>query len=257
MKTRLDPFIPWCAAALLCLPAPASWATDVLGIQTGMSVEQAEALIAKARPGSQKEAVRNYAGKPLGFRYTNMDDPEKRLGKTQIVLGVASDGRIWFVGQAQNFEVGKRPDYATLRKSLYDKYGAPTQPGPEQPPEKYLRIKYGMLWSFDAQRKPMQTGGQYSLSQDPCVDAFAGDNYSQTWGANLIVPRQTDTRCGMAISASLSFDAETRRVAAFSVTVADTAALAADPVYGKGSHELVEKKQKLEKEARGGQRIDL
>ncbi|MDR3214372.1 MAG: hypothetical protein LBT71_10725 [Azoarcus sp.] len=249
-------------AALLCLiPASAALADasglDVLGIQTGMTLEEAEALIATARPGSQKEPVRNHAGQPLGFRYTDTDDPEKRLGKTQIVLGLGSGGRVWFVGQAQNFVLGERPDYATLQKSLLAKYGPPTEPGPAQPPPKYLRIKYGMLWSFDTQYKPIPAGAHYNLVQNPCFEAFAGDNYSQTWGTHIIVPRQTGERCGMAIAASVSFDPETRRVAAFSVTIADAAALYADPLHGDASRQLAVRKKKIEQEARGGQRVDL
>ncbi|MDR1661965.1 MAG: hypothetical protein LBR95_06015, partial [Azoarcus sp.] len=185
------------------------------------------------------------------------DDLEKRLGKTQIVLGVGSGGRIWFVGQAQNFELGERPDYASLLKSLTSKYGAPTQPGPARPPARYLRIKYGMLWSFDGQYELIPGGPRHFLSQDPCFEVFAGDNYSQTWGAYIIVPRQTGEHCGMAISASVSFDAETQRIAAFSVTIADAAALYADPVYGEESRQWVDKQKKIEKEALGGQRIDL
>ncbi|MDR3087951.1 MAG: hypothetical protein LBU45_08410 [Azoarcus sp.] len=259
-KSQYCRFARYAAAVLLCLIptiAPAEGTQDILGIQTGMTVEQAEALISKARPGTNKEAVRNHAGKPLGFRYIDTDNPEKRLGKTQIVLGVASNGRIWFIGQAQNFEIGQRPDYVTLQKSLLDKYGPPTKPGPEQPPAKYLRIKYGMLWSFDARQKPLRTDANYSLSQDPCSESFVGDNYSQTWGAYIIVPRQTDARCGKAITASVSFDAESRRVAAFSVTIADTAALFADTVYGAESKALVEKKQKLEQKSRANLRVDL
>jgi hypothetical protein len=250
-----------CGAALLCLATAsvslAGSERNVLGIRTGMTTGEAEALIAKARPGSHKEAIRSHAGKLLGFRYTDTDDPEKRLGKMQIVLGLASNGRIWFVGQAQNFEVGERPDYATLQKSLLDKYGPPTLPGPAHPPAGYLRIKYGILWSFDTQYRPIPGGPRHFLSQDPCVEAFAGDNYSQTWGAHIIVPRRTGERCGMAISASVSFDAETRRVAAFSVTVTDAVALYADPVHGEESRQFVDKQKKLEKEILGGQRVEL
>ncbi|MDR1228339.1 MAG: hypothetical protein LBK55_04865 [Azoarcus sp.] len=250
-----------CGIVLSCMASAsvslAGHEHDVLGIRTGMTVGEAEALIAGARPGSHKEAVRSHAGKPFGFRYTDTDDPEKRLGKTQVVLGVGSDGRIWFVGQAQNFDVGERPDYATLQKSLLDKYGAPTLPGPAHPPAKYLRIKYGILWSFDAQYRQVPGGPRHFLSQDPCLEAFAGDNYSQTWGTHIIVPRRTGERCGMAISASVSFDAETQRVAAFSVTIADAAALYADPAYGGESRQFVEKQKKIEKEALGGLRIDL
>lgn len=250
-----------CGIALLCLmTASVSLADDgrdVLGIRAGMTVEEAEALIARARPDSHKEAVRNHADRPLGFRYTDTGDPEKRLGKTQIVLGVGSGGRIWFVGQAQNFEVGERPDYATLQKSLLDKYGPPTLPGPAHPPAGYLRIKYGTLWSFDAQYRPVPGGPRHFLSKDPCLEAFAGDNYSQTWGTHIIAPRRTGKHCGMAISASVSFDAETQRVAAFSVTVTDAAALYADPVHGEESRLFVDKQKKLEKEALGGQRVEL
>ncbi|MDR2093250.1 MAG: hypothetical protein LBP58_08060 [Azoarcus sp.] len=250
-----------CSVALLCLMtasvSPAAEGRYVLGIRTGMMVEEAEALIARARPGSHKETVRNHAGKPLGFRYTDTDDPEKRLGKTQIVLGIGNGGRIWFVGQAQNFEVGERPDYATLQKSLLDKYGSPTMPGPAHPPAGYLRIKYGILWSFDAQNKPVPGGPRHFLSADPCLEAFAGDNYSQTWGTHIIVPRRTGGQCGMAISASVSFDAETQRVAAFSVTITDATALYADPVYGEESRQFADKQKKLEKEALGGQRVEL
>ncbi|MDR1463371.1 MAG: hypothetical protein LBI68_09605, partial [Azoarcus sp.] len=59
------------------------------------------------------------------------------------------------------------------------------------------------------------------------------------------------------ISASVSFDAETQRVAAFSVTIADAATLYADPVYGGESRQAVDNRKKIEKEALGGQRLDL
>ncbi|MDR1661126.1 MAG: hypothetical protein LBR95_01660, partial [Azoarcus sp.] len=63
--------LAWLASASVSL---AGGGRDVLCIRTGMTVEEAEVLIAKLRPGSHKEAVRNHAGKPLGFRYTDTDD---------------------------------------------------------------------------------------------------------------------------------------------------------------------------------------
>jgi len=226
--------------ALSCLsPLSGAWAQsgfDVPDLQTGTKVEQAEAALARIWPGMQKEAVRAHNGAPLGFRYTNTNaaDPAGRSGKAQVVLGVARDGRIWFVGQARHFEAGEQPDYATLQKFLLDKFGPPSRPGPALLPAKYLRIKYGMLWSFDVQGRPIPAAG-YALEKDPCFNTYGGDNYAQIAGAQIIVPRTTGVRCGTAIAASVGFDAETRRVAAFSLTLVDATLFYGDVLSGAGS----------------------
>ena len=228
------------AFVLSCLsPLSGAWAQngfDVPGLQTGMKVEQAEAALARIWPGMQKEAVNANSGAPLGFRYTNTNaaDPAGRPGKAQAVLGIARDGRIWFVGLARHFDAGERPDYATLQKFLLDKFGPPSRPGPALPPAKYLRIKYGMLWSFDVQGRPVPAVG-YALEKDPCFDVYGGDNYAQIADAQIIVPRATGVRCGTAIAANVGFDAETRRVAAFSLTVVDATLFYSDAMSGAES----------------------
>jgi len=221
-------FVCRAALALSCclsaLAARAESGFDLAGIRTGELLAQAESVIDAAWPGAQKEAITAHDGMPLGFRYSSATPVlvDGRVGKAQIVLGLAAGDRVWFVGRVQSFDAALRPDYATLKKSLLDRFGPPSRPAPDAAPVKYPRLRYGILWSFDAGGLPV-AATDFDLAKDVCADAFLGDNHSLLPGAPLLVPRTLGARCGVAVTASVSFDEQAKSVTAYSVTIADGA----------------------------------
>lgn len=231
---------------------------NVQGVGIGGSLADAEAAIKNLYPEFKKKQIRNHLNKPYGFSFVK--DLERR-GNSQMVIGVDSQSRVLFVGQARNFSDGERPDYETLRESLVDKYGEPTLPAPLKVPVntgKYSVPEYFMAWSYtDGKTKPFQVPGHYDMDKNPCDAETMGDDHSQTNGANIFIPRTTKATCKVQVQAKIRFDYYTKRVVALSVTVSDAAALYADPVLGQASREAEAKRGKLLNEGKSKAKVDL
>lgn len=232
-------------------------APNIQGIPTGLTRIETEKIIQRLKPNFNKKSIRNHLNRPYGFTFSQ--DPERR-GDSQLIISMDASEQVWFVAEGRNFAPGDRPDYASVRQALIDKYGTPTIPTPVNVPKDagpYSVPEYLMGWSFDNQGKLVKTIGSYDPDKDQCDLRASSDDHSTTNGVSLSIPRTTRATCGMRILAHIRFDYYTKRVATLSVTIANTSMLYADPALGKASRDAEEKRKKLETESNSKSNISL
>ena len=233
---------------------------DILGISTGMSVEEADSIIKNSFSGLRRKSIKNHLGKEYGFTYSA--NPNES-GKFQITISYTSNNKVYFIGQAKNFDATEQPLFATVRKQFFEKYGEPTTPlisdVPETKGKTFWRPEYTAHWSFDQNNKLIKIDGQYSFSKDLCSDFSGGMTHSQTTGVNLDIPATvpSPTKCRMRINSIIRMDYYTRRVSSFSVNVIDTDLIFNDRVLGESSRLLFDRQEKINKNTSSNPKIKL
>ncbi len=233
---------------------------DVLGVSTGMGLDEADLIIKNNFPNLKRKSIKNHLGKEYGFTYSI--NPNES-GRFQITIAYTSSNKVYFIGQAKSFDATEQPSFTTVRKQFSEKYGEPTTPlisdVPETKGRTFWRPEYMAQWSFNENNNLIRIDGQYSFSKDPCSDFSGGMTHSQTIGINLDIPATvpSPTKCKRQIKTIIRMDYYTRRVSSFSIGVTDTDLIFKDKILGESSRALFDRQEKIKKNTSSDPKIKL
>lgn len=172
------------ALMLLSAVRPGIAAEDVAGVKIGVDFASQRHLVNKANADYEIVEIRNSKGASSGVKATTRNDV--------FVVLHNSDGIVWYVGRAQSFEKGGRPEVDVLRSSLKEKYGKPSR-----------EDGWAMVWAYN------RAGDQLAAS-DAAVCRTVGSSQSigNKHGDFVNVPSRFSASCGHEISAYINDDTD-------------------------------------------------
>lgn len=249
-----------CAVTYSLKAIAGSNSQDILGLSTGMSLEETDSIIKNNFSNLKRKSIKNHVGKEYGFTYSI--NPNES-GKFQITISYTSNNKVYFIGQAKSFDATEQPLFVTVRKQFSEKYGEPTTPlisdVPETKGKIFWRPEYTAHWSFNQNNNLIKIDGQYSFSKDPCSDFSGGMTHSQTIGVNLDIHATvpSPTKCRKRINSIIRMDYYTRRVSSFSISIIDTDLIFNDKILGESSRLLFDRQKKINQNASSNPKIKL
>jgi hypothetical protein len=226
----------WASGAFASAPL------DVSGVSLGMSSEEAQAAVKKANPKYMVTALKNRAGKTVGWIGATPSPPSRPgYSADHLVAVTDSAAGTWFVSRTQAFEKGERSDSVRLVAALKEKFGKPSNEAPG-----YLD------WQFD-RTGGLFAGGDRDLNRrvpisplcklhDPQRDD-PGQAFSLEWG----IPQQFMSRCGSWIQVFILTDVFDHLVTSFSINITNSSTKF-DEADAKSRHEGAERKRALDQE---------
>lgn len=226
---------------------------DILGVKIGSEKNFALQSIQSQLPAFKSKTINYWVPEKHNLVSFSLD-PDARTSE-QVVVGVAQNNRVWFLGRAICFEVGKRPSYEDMYAALIGKYGAPSF----RPVQRRSYQKGGdpirpqnMIWVFNALGSQQDFNGAEGNRRNPCSETGWRTDVGDVTSSQIMVPGYSGKDCGVVILAQTRFDSYSNTITSLSVTITEGQIMLHDPLLGAETRKEIARVEALRMEPKVG-----